>query len=112
MKQKTPRARLSVAQAAQVFQMLADGSRLRILLLLAEEEELSVSDLRAAIQQSQPATSRHLTLLRATGLVSCRRLGRYTLYSLRSEVVRRVLESIGDIHVPPTDGSRPGRRSR
>src|SRR5262249_18521864 len=101
-----PRAQVSVAQVAQVFQMLADKSRLRILLLLAEYEELSVSALGAALKQSQPATSQHLTLLRAAGLVSPRRVGRYTLYSICSDFVRRVLEAVRYARFPPVGGHR------
>src|SRR5207237_7172361 len=85
------RAQVSVAAIAQVFKMLGDKPRLHILMLLASIGELNVTTLCRAIGQSQPATSRHLALLRMAGLVNCRRDGRQTLYSVCSDIVRRVL---------------------
>src|SRR6516165_4327712 len=53
----------------RVFKQLADESRLKILLALAEEGEMHVSALCQLLNQTQPAVSHHLTLLRMTGLV-------------------------------------------
>jgi ArsR family transcriptional regulator len=91
---KTPARALSVPQAAQLFHMLGDENRLRILLLLAGRKEMNVSTLGKALGQSQPATSHHLTLLRATGLVSYRRDGKHNYYYLTSDYVRQLLQKI------------------
>ena len=85
---------LSVPHAAQLFHMLGDENRLRILLLLSQRGEINVSTLGAALGQSQPATSHHLTLLRATGLVSYRRDGKHNYYFLTSDYVRQLLHKI------------------
>jgi DNA-binding transcriptional ArsR family regulator len=85
---------LSVAHAAQLFHMLGDENRLRILLNLAGQKEMNVSSLGKALGQSQPATSHHLTLLRATGLVSYRRDGKHNFYFLTSDFVRQLLLKI------------------
>ncbi|MEN3386598.1 MAG: hypothetical protein V7608_6642, partial [Hyphomicrobiales bacterium] len=45
-----------------------EGTRLRILALLAEAD-LTVSDLTKILRQSQPRISRHLKLLAEAGLV-------------------------------------------
>ena len=47
---------------------VAEGTRLRILALLAEAE-LTVSDLTEILRQSQPRISRHLKLLAEAGLI-------------------------------------------
>ncbi len=94
MKVHTPRSQLSVLEATQVFRMLADEPRLRILMLLAGQEELPVSALCEAIGQSQPATSHNLTLLRMAGLVNFRRVGRQNRYYLNSDVVRELLATV------------------
>ena len=94
MKVHSSRLQLPILKAAQVFRMLADAPRLRILLLLAGEDELSVSALCQAIGQSQPSTSHHLTLLRMTGLVNYRRVGRQNRYYLNSDLVRDLLASV------------------
>lgn len=76
----------------QVFKLLADESRLKILLALAEDGELHVSALCELLNQTQPAVSHHLTLLRMTGLVGFRRDGKHNYYRLESGLVRDLLE--------------------
>ena len=77
---------------SQVFKLLADESRLKILLALAEEGELHVTALCELLDQSQPAVSHHLTLLRMTGLVGFRRDGKHNFYRLQSELIRDLIE--------------------
>ena len=60
----------------------ADVTRLRILRLLADGSELSVSDLTLALRISQPLVSWHLRILRRAGLIATRRTGRQALYRL------------------------------
>lgn len=66
-------AEQSVFAPDRVFQALADATRLRCLLLLAENGELCVCELVHALELSQPKISRHLKLLRDSGLVADRR---------------------------------------
>jgi ArsR family transcriptional regulator len=75
-----------------VFKLLADKSRLKILLALARDGELHVSALCDLLQQSQPAVSHHLTLLRMSGLVGYRRDGKHNYYRVDSALVRDLLE--------------------
>jgi ArsR family transcriptional regulator len=72
----------TISGLTQVFKLLADDSRLRILLTLAREGETHVSSLCAMLGQSQPAVSHHLTLLRMAGLVGFRREGKFNFYRL------------------------------
>ena len=60
----------------------ADVTRLRILRLLADGREMSVSDLTASLRISQPLVSWHLRILRRSGLIVMRRIGRLALYRL------------------------------
>src|SRR5205085_9419633 len=59
----------------------AEGTRLRVLALLAEGE-LTVSDLCEILRQSQPRISRHLKLLADAGLVERFREGSWAFYRL------------------------------
>ena len=77
---------------AEVFQMLADPSRLRILLTLARDGEMHVSALRDELGQSQPAVSHHLSLLRSRRLVSWRRDGKNNFYYVDSAFLSGLLE--------------------
>src|SRR5262245_24994365 len=75
-----------------VFKLLADKSRLKILLALAEEGELHVSALCDLLNQSQPAVSHHLTLLRMRNLVGFRRNGKHNFYRIESTFLAELLE--------------------
>jgi len=77
----------SVRELAQVFKLLSDETRLRILfyLALSPHGELHVTDLCHRLGQSQPAVSHHLALLRVSGLIESRREGKHNFYSVRTD---------------------------
>jgi ArsR family transcriptional regulator len=81
----------------EVFKLLADKSRLKIVLALAQDGELHVSALCEMLGDetqpaSQPAVSHHLTLMRMVGLVSFTRHGKHNYYHLASGHIRDLLE--------------------
>src|SRR5436309_14996373 len=75
-----------------VFKLLADQSRLKIVLALAQDGELHVSALCELLGQSQPAVSHHLTLMRMAKLVSVDRKGKFSYYRLASDHIRDLLD--------------------
>ena len=77
----------SVRELAQVFKLLSDETRLRILfyLALSPQGELHVTDLCQRLGQSQPAVSHHLALLRVSGLIESRREGKHNFYCVRTD---------------------------
>ena len=77
---------------AHIFKMLADRSRLKILLALARDGELNVSALCDLLGESQPAVSHHLTLLRRRQLVTFRRDGKNNFYRIDSTLVGYLLD--------------------
>jgi ArsR family transcriptional regulator, arsenate/arsenite/antimonite-responsive transcriptional repressor len=82
----------TINRLADVFRMLADESRLKILLALAQDGELHVTALCDLLGQTQPAVSHHLTLLRMTGLVGYRRDGKHNFYRIESGPIGELLE--------------------
>src|SRR5207248_2667079 len=83
----------TIYELSEVFGLLADKSRLKILLTLAREGEKHVTALCELLgNASQPAVSHHLTLLRKSGLVASRRDGKHNYYRLTSSRVRDLLE--------------------
>jgi ArsR family transcriptional regulator, arsenate/arsenite/antimonite-responsive transcriptional repressor len=82
----------TIAGLSEIFKLLADKSRLKILLALAQDGELHVSALCELLGQSQPAVSHHLTLLRMRNLVGFRRNGKHNFYRLDSALVSDLLE--------------------
>jgi len=78
----------------QVFKLLSDETRLRILLYLTREQELHVTALCEKLGQSQPAVSHHLALLRVAGLIEPRRDGKHNYYSVRQQHFHRLMEEL------------------
>jgi DNA-binding transcriptional ArsR family regulator len=68
----------------QLYRLLSDPFRLR-LLALAAEEELALGELAELLGESQPNLSRHAGPLRQAGLLSERRQGTRTLVRLSEE---------------------------
>jgi ubiquinone/menaquinone biosynthesis C-methylase UbiE/DNA-binding HxlR family transcriptional regulator len=65
----------------KALRLLGDSSRLRILLLLAQEE-LSVAELQEVLHMGQSSISTHLSHLKQAELVEDRRTGKNSLYRL------------------------------
>lgn len=63
------------------FEALAEPTRRRIVEMLADGER-SAGELAASFETSRPAVSRHLRVLRESGLVRVRGDGQRRLYSL------------------------------
>jgi DNA-binding transcriptional ArsR family regulator len=68
-------------QMAEVFGILADPNRLRLISALASQE-LCVCDLAALMKMTESAVSHQLRLLKVMRLVSYRREGKNVYYSL------------------------------
>ncbi|MBT9528749.1 MAG: metalloregulator ArsR/SmtB family transcription factor [Pseudomonas sp.] len=80
-----------------LFKCLADETRARMSLLIATEGELCVCELTCALNESQPKTSRHLALLRSSGLLADRRQGQWVYYRLHPQLpawARQLLENV------------------
>ena len=78
----------------QVFKLLSDETRLRVLMYLAREGELHVTALCDKLGQSQPAVSHYLALLRVAGLIEARRDGKHNFYSVRVKHFHRLMTEI------------------
>ena len=67
---------------AQMFRVLGDSTRVRIIATL-QEGERNVGELCKLLRLRQPAASHHLGILRTGGLVMNRRCGKQVYYSIR-----------------------------
>lgn len=92
VREAMPDGQLVEDLASGVFGMLADASRLRLLISLLEGGELCVCDLAATSAMSESATSHALRLLKAHRVVKVRRDGRMAYYSLNDSHVRLLLD--------------------
>lgn len=68
------------------FNLLSDETRLRCLVLLQMEREICVCEFCAVLESNQPKISRHLSLLRKSGLVLDLRRGQWVYYSLNDKM--------------------------
>lgn len=80
--------------AVEVFRLLADATRIRIVLAL-REGELSVNSLAEAVERTPAAVSQHLAKLRWGKIVRVRQDGNRMYYRLTDEhATRLVVEAI------------------
>ena len=80
-----------VELAVEVFRLLADATRVRLLSALADGHELSVNDLSGTIGKRPGAVSQHLAKLRMARLVTTRRNGTQVLYRVANEHVSQLV---------------------
>ena len=81
----------------QFFKMLSDETRLRCLILIAREELVSVGELCIALDESQPKISRHLAILRQSGVLLDQREGQWVYYKVNTELpgwMRKVMTGL------------------
>jgi len=97
-------------QLSDVFKLFSDPMRLRILLLLTENEELNVNALCEELQQSQPAVSHHLALLRVAKLVEVRRAGKFNYYRVTGEEVAEQISAFFNLTLGDSPNSLPEGR--
>jgi ArsR family transcriptional regulator len=82
---------------AQFFKVLSDEARVKILWLLLNHRELCVCDVMAALGVTQSKASRHLITMKHAGLVTGRREGTWSYYTLsraETELERAVLATL------------------
>lgn len=75
--------------AVTIFEVLVEPNRRRILELLGATER-PVGELVRHLELSQPAVSKHLRILRESGLVEVRGDAQRRLYSIRPEPLRAI----------------------
>ena len=102
---------------AELFQSLADPTRLRLLNLLTQTDEICVCEFVDALEVPQYNISRHLHVLAEAGWLADRRLGKWVYYRISDKLKpyqRSVLEAIERLRDErqdfKEDEKRAGRR--
>ena len=85
---------LSRSELLMRLNALADDTRLRILELLAQKGELGTPDIKAQLELSQSAASRHLEHLAATGYLTARRHQGTNLYQLNPDRIDHTFKAL------------------
>ena len=82
---------LHLLQLAELYKVLGDPTRIRILDLLTRQE-LCVQDIADGLTMTQSAISHQLRILKQMHLIKYRREGKNILYSLADDHVLTILQ--------------------
>lgn len=74
----------------EIFKALADPARRKILELLGEGD-MAAGDISSHFNITKPSVSRHLAVLKSSGLVSAKKSGQKIIYSLETGAVREIM---------------------
>jgi ArsR family transcriptional regulator, lead/cadmium/zinc/bismuth-responsive transcriptional repressor len=87
----------------ELFRLIGEPTRIRLLYALVETGEMCVCDLAAVVDAPETSVSHALRLLRMAGVVRTRRDGRMIFYSLADAHVRLLLDITAEHlhHTPP-----------
>ncbi len=85
---------MTMMDSLNFFKQLADETRLKSLMLIEHERELCVCELTYALGLSQPKVSRHLAQLKAVGVLSDRREGKWVYYSINNNLLAQYQQII------------------
>lgn len=91
--------RFTALDPEPLFHALSDDIRRRILCLIVDQDELCVCELFYALELSQPKVSRHLAVMRDSGVLALRRDGTRIYYRLHPSLppwARRVLSAMAE----------------
>ena len=93
---------LSVQQldtAANMLKAIAHPMRIAILSLLEDGKALTVTEIHELLGIEQSTTSHHLGILKDKGVLSSKRSGKHSYYSLRHERLSSIIDCISKCSV-------------
>jgi len=98
--QKRKEKTLMPTPHSMFFKMLSSKSRVQILKLLHEHEDLTVEDLATHLGLTVPTVSRHLQLLRMQGLVTFNQDAQTRYYEVNDkEIAERIAAFLQDLEI-------------
>ena len=84
-------------QLIKVFKTLSDETKIRILKILQQRDELCVCEIMQALNISQSRASRNLGILKDAGFVVGRRDGLWIHYSINEKKINEYHESLNEL---------------
>ena len=86
---------------AQIFKACSEEPRLRILHLLMNTRELTITDLEQILDYTQTKTARHVAYLKNSGLLGSRKHDQWALYSLKEEMKDIIAQALKFVEKDP-----------
>lgn len=81
---------------SKAFKALSDETR-RAILQLLNKHDMSAGEISEHFKISKPSISRHLEILRETGLISSEKKGQFVIYSINTSIIQEVLGNFLEI---------------
>jgi ArsR family transcriptional regulator len=81
-------------KAAKKLSSLTHPARLEIIKMLDKNEQMNVTAIYTEMKIDQPTVSRHLNILKSTGILLSKRDGQNILYSLNKEFLDDIIDCI------------------
>ena len=83
-----------VRKSALVFRALNHPLRQKMLAMLAEKKQLTVTEIYEALLLEQSVVSQHLAILRRTGFVKTKKQGKFVWYMLQENRIDQIHQAI------------------
>lgn len=80
---------MDYAETAQIMKALSDKNRIRIVSMIAKQDEICACNILDDLGINQSTLSYHMKTLCSSGLVACRKEGKWMHYSLDREVTAK-----------------------
>jgi DNA-binding transcriptional ArsR family regulator len=97
VKKRSPTpSKISIEQRARVFKALSDPTRLRIVEMLADKDEMCGSEIADELGISLALLCHHWSTLEYAGLITKRKAGQTASISLNEELLADCLKSLVD----------------
>ena len=93
--QASPLEEGEAAELARVFAALSDPVRLRLLSLVAAQDEVCSCDLEDPLGKSQPTISHHTKALADAGLITGEKRGRWMMWRIVPERLAALRAALG-----------------
>lgn len=90
----------------KILKAISDESRVRILAILKEKQNLCVCEIREIIGLSQPAISSHLKILENAGLIQNVKDGKWVNYRLNDKLEIKIKELLDNLLISLEDSSK------
>jgi len=95
---------ININYGEQFFKALSDLARIRILNLLHNNKELTISDIELILGFTQTKTARHITYLKNSGLVSYRKHHQWVFYFIKDQNLDLISQMFQFLKNDPTLG--------
>lgn len=84
-------------ELAQAFKALGDMNRVKMLEMIAGQDDICACHLLDAFDFTQPTLSHHMKILCSANLIECTKRGRWMHYSLKKETAKRLSRYLNDL---------------